>query len=453
MYHVRKTAKNDLSSFITRNEISWACLTPSVITLLDPTKLPSLKVLVVAGESMPPATLDSWAGRVQLMNAYGPCECVGINALQSNLIAGMDCQNIGRGLAAVLWLVDVDNHDKLAPIGAVGEIVIEGPAMGRGYINHPEKTKESFLPSAEWQTRFRETGNSRLYMTGDLGRYDSTDGTIVFVGRKDTQTKLNGQLIEMREVEHHLQKSLVVSETQVVPDLAVDVITPKDSTVPRLVACIETQGKRGNVNTCLNTPETVPESWHNLEPQLATTLPKFMIPSSFIPVHQMPMTLSGKKDRKALKAVLEGLSLGELQAYGSSSLVYEAPSNDQERKLKSLWETALKQDSSSIGRQSHLFQLGGDSITAMRLVNLSQEVGMSLTVDDIFQHPVLSAQAQACSSITETDENASVSAPCVPFSLINQSSPQQFWQVAHGNATCSLTKLKMSIRVLHCKKD
>ena len=417
--------RNDLSSFITRREISWACLTPSVITLLDPTKLPSLEVLVVAGESMPPATLDSWAGRVQLMNAYGPCECVGINALQSNLTVGMDCQNIGHGLAAVLWLVDVDNHDKLAPIGAVGEIVIEGPVMGRGYINHPEKTKESFLPSAAWQTRFRETGNSRLYMTGDLGRYDATDGTIVFVGRKDTQTKLNGQLIEMRDVEHHLQKSLAVSEAQVVPDLAVDVITPKGSTVPRLVACIETQGEKRNANNCLNTPEAVPESWHNLESQLATNLPKFMIPSSFIPVHQMPMTLSGKKDRKALKAVLESLSLGELQAYSSSSLVYEAPLNDQEKKLQSLWATALKQDSSSIGRQSHLFQLGGDSITAMKLVSLSREVGMKLTVDDIFQHPVLSAQAQACSSVTETNGDASVSAPYVPFSLINQNSSQQ----------------------------
>ncbi|KAJ5764815.1 acetyl-CoA synthetase-like protein [Penicillium odoratum] len=414
-----KDRKNDLSSFMATSGVSWASLTPSVVALLDHRKLPTLKWLVVAGEHMPRAVMDAWVDRVQLMNAYGPCECVGINAVQSKLNSQMDCQNIGHGLGAVLWLVDPNDHNKLAPIGTIGEIVIQGPAMGREYINQPERTQSSFLSCAAWQQKFHDGERKRLYKTGDLGRYNATDGTIIFFGRKDTQTKLNGQLVELREIEFHLQKSLARIEI-IVPKVAVEVVIPQGATVPRLLACIETPTCEFNTATAIGPSEAVRESWRDLESQLAKALPRFMVPSCFIPIQRMPITMSKKTDRKSIRSLLASLTLTDIQRYGGVDLVHEEPpTGERETTLRSLWAAALNQKVESIGRHSHIFRLGGDSVTAMKLASLARESGFDLMVADIFQWPVLCDQAQVFSDFPSSQNGISAaSLPYVPYSLV-----------------------------------
>ena len=102
----------------------------------------------------------------------------------------MSPNNIGKGIAARLWVVESSNHNLLTPIGCVGELVIEGPNVARGYINEPEKTKAAFIENPAWMTNSISSSH-RMYKTGDLVRYEP-DGSLTIVGRKDSQVKFNG---------------------------------------------------------------------------------------------------------------------------------------------------------------------------------------------------------------------------------------------------------------------
>ncbi|KAM0341199.1 hypothetical protein ACHAPU_010129 [Fusarium lateritium] len=124
--------------------------------------------------------------------------------------------NIGRSHRTSTWIADHENRTRLLPVGATGELLIEGHILCGGYLNRPDRTAEVFIRSPPWFESLRP--NSMLYKTGDLVRYDA-DGSISFVGRKDTQVKMNCQRFELGEVEHALHLSLEPSCEPIVVEL------------------------------------------------------------------------------------------------------------------------------------------------------------------------------------------------------------------------------------------
>lgn len=200
---------NRLEGFMTDHHVSWASITPSVADLLDPAKVPDLKTLVLVGEAMSAVTLATWANRVQLINGYGPAECVTLCSVCSGLTANSDPRNIGRGVGSLLWIVDPQDHNRLMPVGAVGELLVAGVAVGRGYLNDPERTNAAFLQDATWLPKVCPGFRGRLYKTGDLAQYTGDEeGTIRFLGRKDNQVKIHGQRLESGELEHYIRNCL-----------------------------------------------------------------------------------------------------------------------------------------------------------------------------------------------------------------------------------------------------
>ncbi|KAJ5096757.1 acetyl-CoA synthetase-like protein [Penicillium angulare] len=192
---------NDLALFMNQQRVNWASITPSTSRILEPSKLPFLKTLVLCGEPMNASLVAKWADRLRLINAYGPSEATTISCM-ATVTSSSKAMNIGKGSGSVLWIVDPDDHDRLAPLGAVGELVIESPSVGRGYLNRPLESAASFLTTTSWLSQFRnEPSCSLLYKTGDLAHYDA-DGTILFAGRKDGQIKINGQRVDVGEIEH-----------------------------------------------------------------------------------------------------------------------------------------------------------------------------------------------------------------------------------------------------------
>ena len=404
---------NDLAGFMRRSGATWGSLTPSVIELLSPTTVPDLRYLVVAGEQMPPRIPAIWAGHVELMNAYGPCECVGISCLQPRMRERADCANIGNGLAAAIWLVDPHNANKLIPVGGIGEIVIESAAMGRGYINGEQKTNEVFVKEPlSWQEHFRP--QRRLYKTGDLGRLNAHDGTVVFCGRKDSRVKLQGQLVELGEVEFHLHRCLAAIGTKKTPTVAAAMINVNDT--PTIIACIDISSEveipeQDCIFTRVAPLCTLPTSWQELPERLAAVVPSFMVPSAFIPFRGMPLTMSGKKDRKIIKNILTQLTVKDIRQYTNvgpedkSHYTHEKgpPSNLTEQKLQSLWGNVLSQRSGDICRTDSFFRLGGNSLTSMKLVRLAQEEGIPLSVEMVFQAPTLASQAAAIMAVNDVE--------------------------------------------------
>lgn len=128
---------------------------------------------------------------LSLINAYGPCECTAVSMINPTHTSNMDVRKalgIGKGLGQVTWVVDPQDHNRLASIGAVGELLLEGPYIGQGYLNNEEMTREAYVEDPAWLlqgTRRMPGRRGRLYKTGDLVRYsEDGDGSLMFVGRK-----------------------------------------------------------------------------------------------------------------------------------------------------------------------------------------------------------------------------------------------------------------------------
>ncbi|KAL6233521.1 hypothetical protein BDW75DRAFT_241920 [Aspergillus navahoensis] len=407
----------DINSLTTKMEamaVNFAVLTPTVAGLIDPQTVPTLSTLVLAGEAVPPSAAETWAGHVTLFNGYGPAESTILATASGPIVEKESAPSVGTALAGAIWVVDSEDYNRLAPIGVVGELLISGPLVARGYLNDAERTSESFITDPAFVSKhgFYHWAGKRMYKTGDLVRQEPTDGSITFVGRVDGQIKVRGQRVEVGEIEYWLRQHFN-SQT-----VAADVIGASTGDVT-LVAALELQKDPfSNETSVLDVNGQLRESFLQLQTALTKALPSYMVPSKYIPVKNMPLTASGKLDRKTLRTLLEGLTEVQLAQYGLADGGNAALSTDTERRLASVWADALK-TSIEIGANAHFFRVGGDSVTAMRLVALARaaQPPILLSVGDIFKHPVLSDMANAIANVQSADAGQ-FDTDVVPFSLL-----------------------------------
>lgn len=408
---------NDLSGVIRRMGVTMSNMTPSVARILDPDIIPSLHSLGLGGESCSVGDVSEWGNQTRIVIGYGPSECT-VGCTINSSAAGKPYVSIGRGNGGVIWLVDPDDHNKLTPVGAVGELLVEGPIVGQGYLGDPQKTAESFIEDPAWLLAGSDEVSGRrgrLYKTGDLVRYDP-DGEcgFVFVGRKDTQVKLRGQRVELGEIEYHLRR-LLPSGT----DVAVEVISPQSrSKEAMLLAFIadpnagKPDGDNGNDIHQVQFSARIQEKMADLNKEISKVLPVYMVPSLYIGIDHMPMLVSGKTDRKSLRAFGSQLSLFSSSDESNGDL--QKPSSDAEVCLHGAWYHLLGLKSEQVSTSHNFFILGGDSVLAMKLVPAVRVEGFVLTVADIFNSPVLADMAK---SMQKEGANSQVEVP--NFSLID----------------------------------
>ncbi|KAF1828305.1 acetyl-CoA synthetase-like protein [Decorospora gaudefroyi] len=162
----------DLAGAINHLEVNQACLTSTVASLLTPTDVPKLKKLTLGGEPASKQCIELWSGKVALKNVYGPAECTVWCVIQQNASSEIPASNIGRGIGARTWIVHPENHNQLMPVGAVGELLIEGPLVARRYINDPERSVAVFLErSPSWLASFGPAAISKsILQDGRFGQ-------------------------------------------------------------------------------------------------------------------------------------------------------------------------------------------------------------------------------------------------------------------------------------------
>ena len=382
---------NDLVGFINRTRVNWACLTPSVASLLQPSEVPTLEVLVLCGEPIRQEIVRTWADAVYLVDAYGPAETTILCTSNPGVKPDTSSANLGRGMGALTWIAKPSDHNQLSPLGCVGEILIEGPLLARGYLNDSEKSAASFIRDPRW-TRSNDpaSGSSRrLYKSGDLGFFN-TDGTITFVGRKDTQVKVRGQRVELREVEHHLRRTLPAT----VKDVVAEVIPVETHVVLVAFVCLGDQIADHEIDLKRISEPTrriLMSAIEGVDVKLAQSLPVHMIPSIFLPLKTLPLNRSGKVDRQGLKERLLGVDLNieQLTAYNSPAAKRE-PSTEAEKQMRARWARVLNLDLRAIGVDDNFIKLGGDSLTAMKLVAACRADGIPLSVASVFHASSLS---------------------------------------------------------------
>ncbi len=320
-----------------------------------PRDLPALRRMCVTGEALPMPLVRRWFAAmpgVPLVNAYGLTETSDdTNHEVLHGVPDTDRVPIGRPVNNVRVYV-VDDNLSPVPLGAPGEIAMSGVCVGRGYVGEPERTRQSF--TADPHRR-----GERLYRSGDRGRW-LPGGRLEFLGRRDTQVKVNGFRIETGEVEGALRKVPGVRDSAVV-------VARGTGSEPHLVAF------------CAG-PRPLPDD--ELRERLGRSLPTYMLPAVVRWRESLPLTANGKTDRKALTALA-----GSTGPNGGDSRTM----TPAERRLAATWSAALGVPEDRIGRRDSFFDHGGTSLTAIKIVIA---LDRAISLQDIDQRPILADLAE-----------------------------------------------------------
>nr|VFK41660.1 MAG: amino acid adenylation domain-containing protein/thioester reductase domain-containing protein [Candidatus Kentron sp. TC] len=318
-----------------------------------------IRQFVTGGEALGAATVRLCRELgIPLVNAYGPTEAT-ITATNFHLsdeeVPGPTVP-IGNSIANTQVYV-LDNHMDPVPIGVSGELYIGGAGVARGYLNRPELTSEKFIPDP-----FGDDPDARLYRTGDLCRW-LPDGTIEYLGRIDTQVKIRGFRIECGEVENALLLH---------PDVREAVVDARgEGADKRLAAWVV-----GDVGAIHESPLR-----DELRTHLRGMLPDWMVPSIFVFVESLPLTPSGKIDRRALPAPDE-------EDVGSVT-EYTAPRTETEIEMAALWSKALGVE--KVGLHNDFFDLGGHSLLAVKLISqVKEQFCVDVPMRALFEEPTVS---------------------------------------------------------------
>ncbi|WP_053640383.1 MULTISPECIES: non-ribosomal peptide synthetase [unclassified Streptomyces] len=324
----------------------------------------SLRLVVCSGEALPAELarrLHRTLPDTALENLYGPTEAsVDVTRWSSRPGDDRSSVPIGRPIANTRVYV-LDRLMAPAPIGVPGELFLGGVQLARAYGDRPGLTADRFVPDP-----FGAPG-ARLYRTGDLARW-RPDGTVEYLGRIDHQVKVRGFRIELGEIEAALRE---------LPGVGQAVVTVReDSPGDRRIVAHLTPETTG---AAPDTTGAVPDRTA-LRAGLARLLPEHMVPSAFVVLDRLPLSPNGKVDRKALPAPERPAGTGRV-----------APRDDTERTLAELWQRVLRLD--RVGATDNFFEIGGDSMHAVRVVGLARERGLDIPLTELFAHQTVEAIA------------------------------------------------------------
>ena len=324
-----------------------------------------LNKVITSGEALPTEVVTKWYAHtdVVLHNLYGPTEAT-IDVTWYKTAKDDERIPIGKPIWNTHMYI-LNESLELTPIGIIGEICISGVGLSRGYLNNPELTDKQFVEHP-FET------DSKLYKTGDLGRWLS-DGNIEYVGRKDDQVKIRGYRIEIGEIENALLHY---------PDLdSVAVVVKEDANNQKELVAYYT-GK-----TVMNTTE--------IRMFLGEILPIYMLPVRYIQLKVIPLTTSGKTDKKMLP------DINILGSYTNNE--YVAPRNELEKKIVIIWEEVLGRE--KIGVTDNFFELGGDSLKVIQVIARLQDLmEFQLNIQNVFKYPTIEVLTEHVSFINQQNK-------------------------------------------------
>ncbi|MDB6019201.1 MAG: Glutamate-semialdehyde aminotransferase [Pedosphaera sp.] len=324
--------------------------------------LKPLRQLLAGGDVLPAAQVRKALQELpgcRLINGYGPTENTTFTCCHTISEADLKGNSIpiGRPIANTQVYI-LDRHLHPVPVGAPGELFVGGDGLARGYLNRPELTAEKFVRSP-----FSSDPDVRLYRTGDLCRY-LPDGRIEFLGRIDQQVKIRGFRIELEEIEAVLGQHPAVRE--------VLVMAREDVPGEKFLAAY----------LAARTPAK--PTAEELRGYLKTRLPDYMVPTSFVVMDSLPLTLNGKVDKRILPV--------PDQARSSRTGDYVPPSTPIEEVLAGIWAELLHME--KVGMHDNFFELGGNSLLSIQIIDRINKAGLNFTPGQFFQHQTIAELAK-----------------------------------------------------------
>ena len=324
---------------------------------LDAGRFASLKYVVLTGEALLPSDVKRWveifSDRIQLINLYGTSETTMCKLVYFVRQEDKDRRSIpiGKPMPGASALI-LNEKWKPCPTGIVGEVYLRTQYRSLGYYNQPDLTREVFL-----QNPFTDDPNDIIYKTGDLARL-LEDGNFEYVGRVDQQVKIRGMRVELTEIEKLLRAFEGVKD----------------------VAVIDRQNATGHDFLCAYLVLSRELGVNELREYLAEQLPEYMVPTTYVVMDDLPKTISGKIDRRALPAP-QRESCGLKQEYAE-------PQTPVEKILAEIWSELLVIE--RIGTRDNFFQIGGHSLLAMQLLSrVRQAFKVEIPLRILFELPTI----------------------------------------------------------------
>jgi amino acid adenylation domain-containing protein len=411
----RLTNGEELVKLMEESHISIVTLPPSVLSALRAEALPKLRTIVAAGEACSADLVQKWSQGRQFVNAYGPTETTVCATMGECTVD--DAITIGRPIGHAQVYV-LDRQRQPVPVGVCGELYVGGAGLARGYLHREELTAEKFIRVRGSEFRVRSTGSGqqvavsgqpdarteqqgeraknanersapnaelssdyRLYRTGDIVRW-RRDGRLEYIGRLDEQVKVRGHRIELGEIEAALRAHPSVQDAAVV--------TQEASGDKRLVAYVVAEPEQQILTT-------------ELRSFLSEHLPDYMIPAVMVVMEALPLTPSGKVDRKALA----------LREVAVARREYVAPRNETEAALANICGELLGVE--RVGVEENFFELGGHSLLATKLISrIRDQFHLELPLRVLFESPTVSGLAAAILQMQQnSDGNATTLTPAI----------------------------------------
>ncbi|MFP5263076.1 MAG: amino acid adenylation domain-containing protein [Blastocatellia bacterium] len=374
----------DLLKLIRDQAITNVTLPPPVLAALGEDRLPDLDTIIVAGEACSADLVSRWSAGRRFFNAYGPTEFT-VWATVAECADGKRKPDIGKPIENTQVYL-LDSKLRPVPIGVAGELHVGGVGLARGYMNRAELTAEKFIPNP-----FSAEPGARLYKTGDWARY-LPDGSIDFIGRIDHQVKVRGYRIELEEIEAVLHDHAAIRD---------GVVLAKE----------DEQGNKRLVAYVVVYPEQAVTA-AQLRDFLRQKLPDYMIPAAFIMLDELPLTPHGKVDRRALpEPDAARPKVGNL---------FVAPRNETEELLAGVWSQVLKIE--RVGIDDDFFALGGDSILSVEILSQAQQLGLTFSIQQLFQQPTV---RQLASGLKAASPDLFTGVHTQPFSLVSSDDRQK----------------------------
>ncbi|URZ15357.1 non-ribosomal peptide synthetase [Clostridium felsineum] len=336
-----------VQEYAQRNKVTVATFPPNYYIQMNEFEP---RIIITAGSESSKELIEKTENS-KYINAYGPTENT-VSATHWEYKNGEEISKkipIGKPISNVQ--IYILNENSICGIGIPGELCIAGAGVARGYLNRPELTAEKFVDNPY--------GEGKLYRSGDLARW-LPDGNIEYLGRIDEQVKIRGFRIELGEIESVLRKI--------------------DKVKDAVVIVREDENKEKSINAYIVSDEEITVS--EIRKELEKTLPDYMIPAYMMQIENIPLTANGKLDKKALPKI-----------EAKSEKEYAAPRNDVEEKITEIFEEILGLD--RVGIKDSFFELGGDSIKAIRVVSKMREAGYAVSVKDIMKKYTVEAIADS----------------------------------------------------------
>ncbi|CAN8104307.1 unnamed protein product [Discula destructiva] len=418
----------DYTGCVTRFSANWTYMTPLLSRKLNVDLLPTLKTVCFRTRGLDEDTYEPWQGRKRVVMAYGaPDVCpLGISFLE--IYGPHHLRAIGRPIAGSAWIVSGEDHRNLMPVGAVGEMVIEGPTLGKTFrTSSLASDEEKELPDTPTSPNANRTpftkghqqrpsistihsegegqGKKRYYKTGHSVRYIE-GGLMEYVSSKRDDLEINGRIVNLAELEQFIRRALGRGS-----DVMVEALTFKGERgrQPTLAAFLElgsdigaTASREHSIELTKmadDVKQRVCLAKKLVEKALSGEVPDALIPKIYIPVRHLPTTYSLKVNRRKLQRVIKGLSREQLISLATVKNpeqdheirgVQPMPMSGPEAKVRTIWAEVLKIDEGTITPSDGFIKLGGDEISAAKVVVHCRKKKLPMTIADLMRDVPLS---------------------------------------------------------------